>query len=77
MVCLEHDVLLKHRRLDLVVFNKNVLADGFDCVKLFDSVFIQLTEVHTAKGAATQLAEDVEIFQLYVLVHCLTTLHYN
>lgn len=35
MLTLEHDILLKLRVFNLVIFNQDVFTDNFDCIKLF------------------------------------------
>jgi hypothetical protein len=38
VVSLEHDVLLEHGRLDLLVLKQDVFPDGFNCIELFLTV---------------------------------------
>lgn len=64
VVGLEHDVFLEHSRLDLVVLDQHVLANSFDCVQLLLTFDDQFTQVHAAKRASAQLANNVEVLEL-------------
>lgn len=64
MIGLKQDVLFESRRLDLVVLDEHVLADGLDSVLL--PCGRQEGQVHASKCTLTELHLDVEILERYI-----------
>lgn len=74
MICFEKDISLQQSRLDLIIFEQHIFADGLDC-EFLATLRRQDREVDAPEGTTSKLKLNFKVLKLNVGVRTTTFAH--